>query len=85
MCLGESHGGDENKNEQVATLLTFDHSGLLVAEKKSARQIGTTVTVRKLFSNLPVRSKEFKRNIRKEYGKLVSLLNVSFYTDYFHI
>lgn len=62
-------------NEPVATHLTFNHSGVLVAEKKIARQIGTTVTVKKLFSSLPVRSKEFKRNIRKEYGKLVSLLN----------
>ncbi|XP_013621640.1 PREDICTED: DNA mismatch repair protein PMS1 isoform X3 [Brassica oleracea var. oleracea] len=74
-ALGNLTVETRTKNEQVATLLTFDHSGLLVAEKKSARQIGTTVTVRKLFSNLPVRSKEFKRNIRKEYGKLVSLLN----------
>lgn len=63
------------KNEEVATHLTFDRSGLLTAEKKTARQIGTTVTVKKLFSNLPVRSKEFHRNIRKEYGKLISLLN----------
>ncbi|KAL5791807.1 hypothetical protein ACOSP7_000401 [Xanthoceras sorbifolium] len=62
-------------NETVATHLTFDHSGLLTAEKKTARQIGTTVTVKKLFSNLPVRNKEFKRNIRKEYGKLISLLH----------
>lgn len=63
------------KNESVATHLTFDHSGLLVAEKKTARKVGTTVTVKRLFSNLPVRSKEFSRNIRKEYGKLISLLN----------
>ncbi|XP_010522786.1 PREDICTED: DNA mismatch repair protein PMS1 [Tarenaya hassleriana] len=63
------------KNESVATHLTYDRSGLLIDEKKTARQIGTTVTVKKLFSNLPVRSKEFSRNIRKEYGKLVSLLN----------
>ncbi|KAE8671299.1 DNA mismatch repair protein PMS1 [Hibiscus syriacus] len=62
------------KNEPVATHLTFDHSGVLIAEKKIARQIGTTVTVKKLFSNLPVRNKEFHRNIRKEYGKLISLL-----------
>ncbi|KAG2312078.1 hypothetical protein Bca52824_023635 [Brassica carinata] len=74
-ALGNLTVETRTKKEQVATLLTFDHSGLLVAEKKTARQIGTTVTVRKLFSNLPVRSKEFKRNIRKEYGKLVSLLN----------
>lgn len=64
-------------NEPVATHLTYDHSGVLAAERKTARQIGTTVTVKKLFSNLPVRSKEFRRNIRKEYGKLITLLNVS--------
>ncbi|XP_062088451.1 DNA mismatch repair protein PMS1 isoform X2 [Humulus lupulus] len=63
------------KNETVATHLTYNHSGLLVAERKTARKIGTTVTVKNLFSNLPVRSKEFHRNIRKEYGKLISLLN----------
>uniref|UniRef100_A0A803NQQ4 DNA mismatch repair protein PMS1 n=1 Tax=Cannabis sativa TaxID=3483 RepID=A0A803NQQ4_CANSA len=63
------------ENETVATHLTYDHAGLLVAEKKTARKIGTTVTVKNLFSNLPVRSKEFHRNIRKEYGKLISLLN----------
>ncbi|KAL4338687.1 hypothetical protein HN51_048904 [Arachis hypogaea] len=74
-ALGNLSVETRTKNETVATHLTFDHSGLLVAEKKTARQVGTTVTVKKLFSNLPVRSKEFSRNIRKEYGKLVSLLN----------
>ncbi|XP_050920215.1 DNA mismatch repair protein PMS1-like [Lathyrus oleraceus] len=49
--------------------------GNLTVETKTARQVGTTVTVKKLFYNLLVRSKEFKRNIHKEYGKLVSLLN----------
>ncbi|MED6155508.1 hypothetical protein PIB30_006016 [Stylosanthes scabra] len=74
-ALGNLTVETRTKNETVATHLTFDHSGLLVAEKKTARQVGTTVTVKKLFSNLPVRSKEFSRNIRREYGKLVSLLN----------
>ncbi|KAM7527075.1 hypothetical protein LguiB_030485 [Lonicera macranthoides] len=73
--LGDLTVETRTKNEQVATHLTFDHSGLLTAESKIARQIGTTVIVKKLFSNLPVRSKEFQRNIRKEYGKLISLLN----------
>ena len=75
-ALGNLTIETKTKNEAVATHLTFDHSGLLIAEKKTARQIGTTVTVKKLFSNLPVRSKEFHRNIRKDYGKLISLLNV---------
>jgi DNA mismatch repair protein PMS2 len=52
---------------------------VVVSERKTARQVGTTVTVEKLFSTLPVRSKEFSRNIRKEYGKVISLLNVSFH------
>lgn len=74
-ALGNLTVETRTKNESVATHLTFDHSGLLTAEKKTARQGGTTVTVKKLFCNLPVRSKEFSRNIRKEYGKLISLLN----------
>ncbi|KAG5231753.1 DNA mismatch repair family protein [Salix suchowensis] len=73
--LGDLTVETRTKNESVATHLTFDHSGLLTAERKTARQVGTTVTVKKLFSSLPVRSKEFSRNIRKEYGKLISLLN----------
>ncbi|KAI9181818.1 hypothetical protein LWI28_018950 [Acer negundo] len=74
-ALGNLTVETRTRYETVATHLTFDHSGLLTDEKKTARQIGTTVTVKKLFSNLPVRSKEFKRNIRKEYGKLISLLH----------
>ncbi|GMH30855.1 hypothetical protein Nepgr_032698 [Nepenthes gracilis] len=74
-ALGNLTVETRTRNESTATHLTFDNAGLLVAERKTARQIGTTVTVKKLFSNLPVRSKEFSRNIRKEYGKLISLLN----------
>ncbi|KAE9611525.1 putative DNA mismatch repair protein family [Lupinus albus] len=62
-------------NESLGSHLTFDHSGVLISESKIARKVGTTVTVKNLFSNLPVRSKEFNRNVRREYGKLVSLLN----------
>lgn len=76
-ALGSLTVETRTKNELVATLLTFDNTGQLVAEHKTARKVGTSVTVKKLFSNLPVRSKEFSRNIRKEYGKLISLLNVS--------
>ncbi|XP_060178720.1 DNA mismatch repair protein PMS1 isoform X1 [Lycium barbarum] len=74
-ALGDLTVETKTKNEQIATHLTFDHSGLLIAERNTARQVGTTVTVKKLFSTLPVRSKEFHRNIRKEYGKLITLLN----------
>lgn len=75
-ALGKLTVETRTKNELIGTHLTFDHSGLVTNERKTARQVGTTVTVEKLFSTLPVRSKEFSRNIRREYGKLVSLLNV---------
>lgn len=78
-ALGNLTVETRTKNEAVATHLTFDHTGIITAQRKTARQVGTTVTIKKLFCNLPVRSKEFSRNIRKEYGKLVSLLNVSLY------
>ncbi|CAM8924789.1 unnamed protein product [Rhodiola kirilowii] len=74
-ALGNLTVETRTKSESVGAQLTYDHSGVLLDEKKIARQVGTTVTVKKLFCNLPVRSKEFSRNIRKEYGKLVSLLN----------
>ncbi|KAG1326253.1 DNA mismatch repair protein PMS1 [Cocos nucifera] len=74
-ALGKLTVETRTKNELVGTHLTFDHSGFITNERKTARQAGTTVTVEKLFSTLPVRSKEFSRNIRREYGKLVSLLN----------
>lgn len=76
-ALGDLTVETRTRNEPVATHLIFNHSGLLIEETKTARQVGTTVTIKKLFSNLPVRSKEFHRNIRKEYGKLITLLNVS--------
>ncbi|KAH6766380.1 DNA mismatch repair protein [Perilla frutescens var. hirtella] len=74
-ALGEVTVETRTLDEVVATHLTYDHKGIMTAERKTARQVGTTITVKKLFSNLPVRSKEFRRNIRKEYAKLISLLN----------
>jgi DNA mismatch repair protein PMS2 len=62
--------------EPVATELVFDHSGRLARSKKVARAVGTTVAVAKLFSPLPVRYREFTRNVKREYGKLLTLLQV---------
>ena len=75
-ALGNLSIETRTKSEPIGTHLIYDHSGSVTAERKTARQVGTTVTVEKLFSTLPVRSKEFSRNVRREYGKLISLLNV---------
>uniref|UniRef100_A0A0E0G965 DNA mismatch repair protein S5 domain-containing protein n=1 Tax=Oryza nivara TaxID=4536 RepID=A0A0E0G965_ORYNI len=74
-ALGKLTVETRTKDEPVGTRLEFAHSGVVTSERKMARPVGTAVTVEKLFSTLPVRSKEFSRNIRKEYGKVISLLN----------
>ncbi|KUF88754.1 Mismatch repair endonuclease pms1 [Phytophthora nicotianae] len=62
------------KNDAVGMLLEYDASGTLVKETKKARPVGTTVTVEELFKPLAVRYKDFKRNIKKHYAKLLKVL-----------
>ncbi|KAG3012547.1 hypothetical protein JG687_00011676 [Phytophthora cactorum] len=61
-------------NEAVGVLLEYDANGALVKETKKARPMGTTVTVEELFKPLAVRYKDFKRNIKKHYAKLLKVL-----------
>lgn len=56
------------------TRLEFETSGQLKATSVVASQKGTTVTVENLFLNLPVRRRELEKNIKREYGKVLSLL-----------
>ncbi|KYG41522.1 hypothetical protein M433DRAFT_75659 [Acidomyces richmondensis BFW] len=55
--------------------LDFEQSGRLKSATVTAAQKGTTVTVEKLFHNLPVRRKELEKNIKREYGKVIELLH----------
>eukprot|EP00112_Aurelia_sp_Birch-Aquarium-sp1_P009719 Seg2114.2 transcript_id=Seg2114.2/GoldUCD/mRNA.D3Y31 product="Mismatch repair endonuclease PMS2" protein_id=Seg2114.2/GoldUCD/D3Y31 len=54
--------------------LEFDYNGKLTSKAPCAREQGTTVAVSQLFHTLPVRHKEFKRNIKKEFAKLSTVL-----------
>ncbi|XP_055148299.1 mismatch repair endonuclease PMS2 isoform X15 [Symphalangus syndactylus] len=60
---------------KVGTRLVFDHNGKIIQKTPYPRPRGTTVSVQQLFSTLPVRHKEFQRNIKKEYAKMVQVLN----------
>ncbi|KAL7933833.1 hypothetical protein V8C35DRAFT_52262 [Trichoderma chlorosporum] len=55
--------------------LTFHQSGELDGTAVVAAQRGTTVTVENLFHNLPVRRRELDRNIKREWHKVIALLN----------
>lgn len=57
------------------TKLEFETSGRLKGTSVVAAQKGTTVSVENLFQNLPVRRRELERNIKREWGKVISLLN----------
>lgn len=54
-----------HESAQIGARLVFDHDGHLTQNVPHPRQHGTTVTLQKLFSTLPVRHKEFQRNIKK--------------------
>ncbi|XP_014469708.1 PREDICTED: mismatch repair endonuclease PMS2 [Dinoponera quadriceps] len=54
--------------------LEFDRNGVLTKKEPCARERGTTVHVRNIFKNLPVRAKEFQKNLRKEYARAIQVL-----------
>jgi len=60
--------------EECGVKLEFDSQGELVQETMIARAVGTTISVKDLFHSLPVRHKEFKKNVKRDFSKLVSLL-----------
>ncbi|NXU58525.1 PMS2 endonuclease, partial [Turnix velox] len=63
-----------HKSAKVGTRLVFDHNGRITQKTPFPRQQGTTVTLQQLFYTLPVRHKEFQRNIKKEYARMVQIL-----------
>ncbi|KAL8903508.1 MAG: hypothetical protein Q9171_007376, partial [Xanthocarpia ochracea] len=56
------------------TRLDFETSGKLKATSVTASQKGTTVMVEALFANLPVRRRELEKNIKREYTKVLGVL-----------
>jgi DNA mismatch repair protein PMS2 len=57
-----------------ATKLEYDPTGNIKTKKPCARSNGTSVILENLFYSLPVRHKEFLKNIKKEYSKLLYLI-----------
>lgn len=56
------------------TRLDFDISGKLKTTQVAPSPKGTTVAVESLFMNLPVRRRELEKNIKREYGKVLGVL-----------
>ncbi|XP_057329736.1 mismatch repair endonuclease PMS2 [Microplitis mediator] len=54
--------------------LQFDRNGKLEKKEVCARETGTTVCVKNIFKSLPVRIKEFEKNIKREFSKAIQIL-----------
>ncbi|XP_077526421.1 mismatch repair endonuclease PMS2 [Haemaphysalis longicornis] len=63
-----------HKDASQGTLLKFDHHGVITSRSPCARERGTTVSLHNLFTTLPVRHREFLANLKREFGKMVTLL-----------
>ena len=57
------------------TKLDFEQSGKLKGTSVVAAKQGTTIVVEQLFYNLPVRRKELEKTVKREYNKVLQLLN----------
>ncbi|XP_076263026.1 mismatch repair endonuclease PMS2 [Rhynchophorus ferrugineus] len=56
------------------TKLKYDTNGKIIHQEIFPRQQGTSVILKNIFSSLPVRRKQFLRNMKKELVKLCNLL-----------
>lgn len=56
------------------TKLEFAPSGHLKSQSMVAASKGTTVTVGNLYKNLPVRRKELERNVKRQFAKVLGIL-----------
>ncbi|XP_017472957.1 PREDICTED: mismatch repair endonuclease PMS2 isoform X2 [Rhagoletis zephyria] len=61
-------------SQDVGTHMELDHEGKIKKRTPCARSAGTTVTLTNLFVTLPVRRRDFVRNIRKEFNKMCQIL-----------
>ncbi|KAJ3064818.1 Mismatch repair endonuclease pms2 [Podochytrium sp. JEL0797] len=70
----EREQNDNDEDEESAVKLEYDCHGVLVSQEPTARERGTTITVKNLFATLPVRLREFKKHFKRELNKCIDLL-----------
>ncbi|XP_034477977.1 mismatch repair endonuclease PMS2 [Drosophila innubila] len=63
-----------HKSTDVALKIELDHEGRIKKRSPCARGVGTTVSLSNLFVTLPVRRRDFTRNIKKEFTKMCQIL-----------
>ncbi|KAJ2962954.1 hypothetical protein NQZ79_g1921 [Umbelopsis isabellina] len=54
--------------------IEYDANGRLISKQSIARSTGTSIQLTSLFQSLPVRHKEFKKNIKREFTKALNII-----------
>ncbi|CAO1403736.1 unnamed protein product [Diamesa hyperborea] len=73
-CLSNVTITTRHSTAPHGTRLSFDHNGIILQKTICARNIGTTVSLTDFFITLPVRRGEFMKNYKKDFAKMVQLL-----------
>ncbi|KAI0461505.1 hypothetical protein LJB42_000803 [Komagataella kurtzmanii] len=58
----------------AASKLEYDHSGKLIKSSPTSAKKGTEVTISNIFENLPVRRKELVKHAKRDFYKLMTVL-----------
>uniref|UniRef100_A0A914DQZ4 Uncharacterized protein n=1 Tax=Acrobeloides nanus TaxID=290746 RepID=A0A914DQZ4_9BILA len=64
----------KHTDAKLGSKLRFDNKGEIISKETVPRQVGTTIIVENLFKTLPVRRQEFVRNSRKEFLKMLNVI-----------
>ena len=64
-----------HSTSETGTRLEYDHNGAITSRQTYPRPVGTSVKISDLFCTMPVRLKEFQRNLKKEYNKMLHNLH----------
>lgn len=54
--------------------IEYNYKGEITSKTNCARDFGTTIILKDLFHTLPVRHKEFNKNLKKEYHRMINIL-----------
>ena len=73
-ALSELSVTTRHETADQGTKIVYDANGIIVSEIPAARSVGTTVVLSSLFHSLPVRRKEFERNLKREFAKMTHIL-----------
>jgi len=62
-------------SEKTGARLSFVRDGSITSTATCARSVGSTIKLRGIFGNLPVRRADFERNLKRQYAKALRVLH----------